>query len=92
MWLNIVNWTSSQFLGLLIMFAVPLVIFSFRFLNSRFKKREEEDNLPHPNDWIGQFEHQLNKFEQHNRKIEEMGYDFEFVRENIDLKNIRKKK
>lgn len=92
MWLNIVNWFSNQSnSGLVIMFAIPVVFFTLKLIYARFKKPEEVK--PHPSDWIGQLEYQLKKFEKHNQKIEEMGVDFEYIRENIDLtQKVSKKK
>lgn len=92
MWLSIVNLASSQSnSGLIIMFAIPTIVFTIMYLNNRPKRTEEKEEKYEPHhDWIVNLETQLKRFKMHHHRIEEMGMGFEIIREKMDFKNPKK--
>lgn len=94
MWLKIMDWIRESNHVQIMIIAIPMIWFTVRYYFSRFRKAEEVEEIEEQDqhhDWIGKLEVQLRKFEQHSRKIGEMGLEVEYIREDTDAKNKMRK-
>ncbi len=89
MWLKIMDWMRESNNVQIMIIAVPMAWFTFKYCFTRFRKTEEDEKDQH-HDWIGNLEEQLKQFEQHSRKIEEMELNFEYVPEDNNPKKKNK--